>query len=341
MKKRIPLLIYLVLLAGAVTFVSFYGGALPYALCFLLLLYPVFSLCHKIYVDLALRIFHELPERRVEKYKDTEYRLVLENRGPFPIHDLELTYEERLCLLPKKETRISLMPGQHITLIFELSCKYAGTYPIGLLSYTIRDPFHLFSYTFRTPAEFRAIVRPRVTDVAEKEMLTERERSKSGAKHPFLFESIAGSDLKQYQAGDSVHAVHWKNYARTGELMVRKPDEQDLSGVHVFLDSLEPSVEETDVRRRDLFLEYAVSLANCFLKQGRSIDFCYPAGDVKRMMIASWNDFLVFVDQMPEELSHQRKEDTPDKMKKLAYELTRLGEDCLFLRESDFPGEVA
>ncbi|MBQ4293028.1 MAG: DUF58 domain-containing protein [Lachnospiraceae bacterium] len=340
MKKRLPLIIYIALLAGAFAFASFYGGALPYALLFFLLLYPVFALLHRVYTDLALRVFHELSKRRVEKYEEAEYRLVLENRGPFPIHGLKLSYEEDFCLLPKKEDCISLMPGQRLSFMLPLSCKYAGTYPIGLTSYSISDPFSLFVFRFRTPAEFRAIVRPRVTDVAEKELIAERERSKSGAKHPFLHESIAGTDLRAYQNGDSVRAIHWKNYARTGELMVRKPDEQELSGVHVFLDSLDPEDGDFDVPQRDLFLEYAVSLAHCFLKQGRSIDFCYPAGDLKRMMIASWKDFLSFTDQMPEELSHRRRPETAMKMKEMAGELSQRGEECLFLHESDFHKEV-
>ena len=337
-RKRLPLLIFMVLLILAVVFASFYGGVLPFLCLFFLLSCPAFSLLYALYSHFTFRIYHELADRRIKKGEEVTYRLVLENHGPFPLFLVTLQYEEQLCDLREMTTTLSLLPWQRLTLTTPLSCRYAGTYPVGVLFYAIRDPFGLFSFRFSVPSEYRAIVRPRITNDAGHRVLSTL-RTPDRSVQPDLYEDVLGNNLKTYQPGDPVHAIHWRNYARTGEVLIRTPEEENMGKIHILLDSEEVVQGIDSMRRRDLFLEYVISVAHAFLKQGKPVDFSYAAGDLKTSVIAGWRDFSDFWNQMPEDLVHHRSEDFEIQREKRIRELSVAGEEWISISERDFRRE--
>lgn len=340
LKKKMPLFLYIVLLILAVVFASFYGGVLPFLCLFFLLLAPLFSLLYALYAHAAFRIYHELADRRIKKGEEVTYRLVLENHGPLPLFLVTLQFEEQLCDLREMTTTLSLLPWQRLTLTTPLSCRYAGTYPVGVQFYGIRDPFGLFSFRFRVPSEFRAIVRPRISNEAESRVLS-TIRTPDRSIQPDVLEDVLGNHLKTYQPGDPVHAIHWKNYARTGEVLIRTPEEESMGKVHILLDSEENVQGIQAMRRRDLFLEYVVSVAHAFLKQGKPVDFSYAAGDLKTTVIAGWREFSSFWNQMPEDLTHHRSEDFEAQRERRIRELSTAGEQWIMIREEEFRPEGA
>ncbi len=338
LKQKLPLLVYIVLLILAVVFASFWGGVLPYLCLFFLLLCPLFSLLYAFYAHTALQLYHELSDRRIKKGEEVTYRLVLENHGPFPLLLVTLQYEEELCELRDMKTTLSLLPWQRLTLTTPLSCRYAGTYPVGVLTYGIRDPFGLFSFRFEVPSEFRAIVRPKIAEGEEQRILSNL-RTPDQSIQPDVFEDVLGNHLKAYQSGDPVHAIHWKNYARTGEVLIRTPEEESMGKVHILLDSEEIVEGLPAMRQRDRFLEYVVSVAHAFLKQGKPVDFSYAAGDLKTSVIAGWRDFSSFWNQMPEDLTHHRSEDFAQQCEQRIRELSVAGEEWISIKETEFRTE--
>ena len=191
--------VYFVLLIASVVFISFKGGILSFLLFFALLIQlPVFFF-YSIYVNQYLKIHQETHDRHLSKAEECDLFLVLENSGFLPVGSLTLNVEDRVSRLKGADgfRNLKLYPGQRLEEHFRLTCLYAGTYPVGVLSLSIGDPFGIFSLTFDLPQKYRAIVKPEI-----EESLTERVSSmlpedEALFQNRSLSEDILGNDLKK------------------------------------------------------------------------------------------------------------------------------------------------
>ncbi len=327
-KRPLRLAIYLILLILSVVWISFEGGMLSYLTFFALLLqYPVF-LIYSLYVNQSLKLHQETPDRHLKKGEAQEFLLVLENSGFLPIGALYLNVENRAsylsgsCLIINESEhpagkisglkrnkgigssgtkngdivgRIEIMPGQRLEKDLKLTCFYAGTYPVGVLSFGITDPFGIFSATFDVPQKFRAIVAPEITDEAGRKLAEELPSAEARFQNKNSSDEILGSDLKKYSPGDRKSSVHWKLYAKTGELYTRLPENRNVGMFTVLLAAEKVREEEIeDLIMRDAFLTLAVSFAYYFAKQGKPVEMVFSRGDWKNCIVDSYRSFESF-----------------------------------------------
>lgn len=267
---RIRTILYLLLLAGAVAWASFYGGVLPYMLLFSILFYPIISLLYMAAAFLMLEIYQELPEHRVLKMEEQPYRLTLQNAGFLRINDMQLEMEDRRSetsllrdatgalriLSPgqadpadpakkEKESRessrpaafVRLLPGERLDISGKTLCRYAGAYDIGLTGVIFRDAFGIFTMRRSAPAAFRVTVMPRVTDMAADAMDFENLRSSSRIRSRVKYEPIPSNTVRPYYPGDPRNRIHWKASASSGELLVRLPDELDTREIYLVMEA--------------------------------------------------------------------------------------------------------
>lgn len=295
---------YLILLAAAVTWASFYGGALPYTFLYMVLLVPVASGLYLMYVCQFIRFYQNLPSHRVTKGEMTSYRLSVENTGPLPFVSVTLLLEKELCIVRGLEdgTRITLMPGERMEFESELICRYSGAYNIGIRAFDIGDCFHLFILHHRAPTRFRVIVSPRITDAAGALMDFEEIRNQMELQNALLSENISGNELREYREGDSLKRVHWKNSARAQKLLVRRPEPRQMQELHIVMIPAQGGRQIEQIRQRDRFLELAVSMADYFCTRNKPVTFHYPKGGMQTRLIDSYGSFREFYTEIPDEL---------------------------------------
>ena len=140
------LILYIAVLIASLVFASFYGGPLVYAWLYAILLMLPLS---GVYIFLNyryLRIFQEIDLHRVSKNEDHRYRAIIENAGILPIHRMRLgTFSDRCDLYEISDGQeISLVTLEKKELVSGISCKYAGSYNIGIDTVTFTDPFSIF-----------------------------------------------------------------------------------------------------------------------------------------------------------------------------------------------------
>ena len=311
MISRPKLLLYIAALAGCVVWISYTGGAAAYLTFFAVLLYLPASCLYALYGSLTLRIWQGLPEHKVTKLSEEEFTLVLENTGFLPINAMVLTWEETLCTrkgIPS-DTSYYLAAGERLEQTARMTCLYAGTYPVGTVRYTIPDPFGIIRLQFKVLQEFRAIVRPQVTSAADESLSLEDRKSRFAMADPVNREDILGNDIRKYMPGDPLRQIHWKNTARTGEIMVRLPKEQEIRLIRMILvPEREPRTLEA-IQRRDRFLEYAVSAAMYFGRQNKACEFIYPHGTVRRELVDGMPSFYRFYEDLSDGIYFGREED--------------------------------
>ena len=340
------LILYLAVLAASLVLASFYGGPLVYAWLFAILLMLPLSGAYILLNYRYLRIFQEIGLHRVSKNEDHKYRAIIENAGILPIHRMRLgTFSDRCDLYEISDGQeISLGTLEKKELVSGISCKYAGSYNIGIKTVTFTDPFSIFKVEFIVPYTFRAVVSPPITDIADSVLDLENLVNSMGLKSNRLYETIPGSDMRSYQAGDPMHSINWKVSARLSELVTRVPDKMEKRAVTIVAQAAhvpDNSQDLESLKKRDYFLEFIVSAAWHFAHQNLPVRLIYPAGKVSESVVDSHSSFMDFYSIAADGIFYNSEEEFK-KIQEMAEGKRSGAHDTgtwIFIREDPEPGE--
>ena len=290
---------YLIGLVLSVIFASYYGGPASFVWLYGMLLVIPVSILYTLLNYRFLNIFQEIEVYKLTKGEEHRYRVLFENVGLFPVHEMGIFTLDDRCSLYSIENgqKLSLDSHQKQELMSGITCKYAGAYNIGIDRISLTAPFFLYTVELDVQYNFRAIVRPQITDVATKVLDIENLINNTGLKSNRLFEDTPGSDIRPYIKGDSLNTINWKVSAKQGNLMVRTPDKMEKRTVTILMEAANPPENREDLdylKKRDIFLEFVVSAAWHFGEQSVPVRLIYPSGDVKETTVDSKESFMEF-----------------------------------------------
>ncbi|MBR3539079.1 MAG: DUF58 domain-containing protein [Eubacterium sp.] len=311
LKKRnrrlgLPHLLYLLILIAAIILVSNRGGAFSYTLFYTVLCYPVLAFFYLLFLRAGLRIHQEISTHELKKKAAASYQLTLENAGVLPAAGIRLyTYEGRSSFGEDMTGQeLTLFPHEVKEFTTTLRCLYSGSYPAGISLITFRDPFHLIRLSLKIPSPLSVQVLPGVrrdlNDTVARIVL-QMIQGAAGSRQTER-DMTLGNDLRSYMPGDPLKQIHWKNYARSGELFVRLPEEKELQIISVLLFSKKGNDSPEDLSRRDRFLELAVSVAAFFAEKKRPVQFFYYNAGVKKILVEDYEGLQRFSREISREL---------------------------------------
>ncbi|MCR4924331.1 MAG: DUF58 domain-containing protein [Lachnospiraceae bacterium] len=317
-------IIYILSLIAGLVFASFYGGSLPFLILYGLIFILIISIIYVILSYRALSIYQELDSHRLIKGEKHNYLLTLENTGKLPIHNIELNFHLDRCEIEeiKEGCSLSLEAFERKTIESKAFCLYGGTYDIGLKSIGYRDILGIFTVTVNIAYTFRAVVSPRISQIADPFLDIENTVNSIGIKSSLRREEIPGNEMRKYIPGDPLSRVNWKVSARLEDLMVRMPDKLDISMITLILLAVnlpESSFDREFLIRRDRFLEFAISSVWHFVRLGMPVDVIYPSDHITRTTISSYEEFMDFYNILSGAISYSSKEEE-DKLLSLAGE---------------------
>jgi len=279
--------VYVLLLAAAAVYVSNKGGVFSYALFYFMLFYPVASLLYLFYVRSFVRIHQEIDRREIEKYKEEPYRLIVENAGFLPVIGVRLFGERGQFREDMTGTSFSLWPGEKRHFETGITCRYAGSYDIGISDLLLNDAFDMIRIGMHIRTPLRVQVLPAFSADCEKDAGDAVQNLIRGAAvgNTVDAENVLGNDQKSYVPGDPLKWIHWKNYARSGKLFVRQPEPRPVETIAVVLLGKKIGESEEELRVRDAFIEFSISLARLFAGEHRSVQFFFYNAGVKRIPV--------------------------------------------------------
>ena len=296
-KRYVPCVIYILLLIASTINVSFQGGAFSYVFFYVVLLYLPLSLIYLTVSMLMLEVYQETDNRILYKGTAEKYQFVVENTSIIPVSGIKFFYDasiagfvndfttETFRFLPKEKHRINT----------EIICHYAGAYDAGVEGYYLQDMFGILRIKRKVKIPIRVHVLPVITDIAHRDIMELGDISSSGNLFSLAQrENYLGNDIRKYAPGDSLNTVHWKNYARTGEMFVRLPDNQQTEMICLALvtELMDGSIE--NIERRDKYLEYIVSVGEFFGMSKRPLLVAYYDKEVKTIVVDSPQSFQEF-----------------------------------------------
>lgn len=262
-------LIYALFLTGTIIMVSCYGGNISYLLFYFAILLPVSALVYSLYVYLRFKIVQEM-ERTVVKAQKVPYSLILANEDLIPFTRISLNYFKDKVTIKEFEntgdqtaqdtSRLALLPGERICVDTKIYCKYRGTYAAGVKSVAVTDFLGLFTITYPMKEQLRVTVKPRIIPFEQLLANLKKQDPKNSLFSLAARQELPDYELRAYQPGDSPKYIHWKNSARTGELLVRKQMPEEMTETVVLIDLLPiAGDEEHRLKTEDTIIEAAVS----------------------------------------------------------------------------------
>ncbi|MCR4608562.1 MAG: DUF58 domain-containing protein [Eubacterium sp.] len=307
-RKRLPLYIYLLLLILATVNVSLRGGAFSYIMFYVLLLYLPVSAIYILYSAIALSFFQETEHKLFEKATAEKYNFMVENTGRLPIGGLKFYYDDKLMKFTDDFTgeSFSLSSKERKEIDTYITVKYAGSYDVGISAYSVQDMFGIITWKFRIKLPVRISVLPFIKILSDDEIRRMNELQKGGNRFSINTpEENLGNDIRKYIPGDRLSDVHWKNYARTGEMYVRIPEKQDIDilCIAAVTEALDGSIEMME--KRDSFLEYLVSVGNYFGMNKKPFVLYYYNAGVQSYLIDSPVSFREFYSNVPDRVGQK------------------------------------
>lgn len=295
-RKNLPMIVYLLLLIAVTINVSYRGGAFSYVLFYCVLLYIPISLIHMVYTVLALRVYQETDKKLIPKNSSVGYQFTIENAWIIPISEVRFVYDSEITFFGEDFTNqsYSLLPKGKQEVNSTMKFLYAGSYDAGIESYYIQDMFGIIRLKKKVGIPIRVHVLPVITDVARNDIENISSSNNGNLFSMNTLENSLGNDVRKYVEGDSMNTVHWKLYARTGDMYSRLPEHQESEMVSMILVTEVSDSTIESIKQRDSFLEYLISACEYFGMKKKPLMIVYYYVGVKTFMIDSPDSFQEF-----------------------------------------------
>ncbi|HEY64842.1 MAG TPA: DUF58 domain-containing protein [Caldilineae bacterium] len=153
-------------------------------------------------------------------------RLQIQNQGRLPIPWVRISESVPLVLhSPNFIRRVISLPSRgQVTITYTLDCRRRGYYALGPASLTTGDLFGFAESRLREPREDHITVYPRIIPLSRLGITSQLPFGTVRTPQRLFEDPTRMIGLRDYQAGDPLHRIHWKASAHAGDLLVTKLD---------------------------------------------------------------------------------------------------------------------
>jgi uncharacterized protein (DUF58 family) len=157
---------------------------------------------------------------RTHRFDPMEIVLIVENRGPLPIHYLNILDEQNSFFASEPgQFLVKLRPGERRMLRYPIESQHRGLYSVGPALIQGSDPLGLFPFRKKTEQTQTLIVYPEVLPLSWRG--TEGLPAGTIPVHNRVYEDVTRyRSLREYLPGDALRRINWKASAKTGQLFV-------------------------------------------------------------------------------------------------------------------------
>ena len=206
--------------------------------------------------------------RPADIFEDHHIHLAIELHNRYVLPNYMITLREHCPLAAPGEQEQGFIigvvaPRGRVTASYDVLCYQRGVHRFGPVQVETSAPFGLFHARRILEAPFEVTVYPKVLP-----MSTTFNSGFLEGRTPDTATSISSGEFRgarEFQQGDQLRNVHWRNTARRGQLMAKEFDRIPQGEVRLAFN------EEPDLGSgRDTTLEYAIKIAaatarRCFL----------------------------------------------------------------------------
>ena len=276
-EEGITRLVFWLAFLSSFALIFFGDGVAAYTMFYVLLATVLLSFVQLIYVSIRIKYFQSLPEIIINKGEAYDYSFRLTNVDPMFYSLIKVKLIGDYSIFEHVDNyEYILSPFQKMTRKINVDFKYRGVYEFGVDHLEISDFLGLFRWVNILEDRLSVIIYPRVLDIQNFRPIGTDQMTTSLRYLKNNEEVTAPADIRHYQYGDPLNRIHWKLFARTGEMLTKIYESGNRNSVGVFVD-LTPGEAQNELRyaAEDRAIETSISLIRCFLRNQMPVHMIY------------------------------------------------------------------
>lgn len=218
----------------------FQGGFVSWFIFFVILPFLIYDVLLMFIPIRIEQVERELSSQRVERGRNIDVTVHFTVKTALPL--LFITACEDM-----KYGQFQIKNGQQSHLFFAgfqrqfswhytLSDLQRGEHELTSVTITVADFFGWVMKSFTISAKQRIIVYPQTTTITNTTLNMNYEQGTVAAKYRAVKDTSLVSGLRDYQPGDRFSSVHWKSFAKSGELRTKEFEDRQSQNITVCLD---------------------------------------------------------------------------------------------------------
>ena len=245
---RIPIslttqaILYPIFLAAALIFAQALKMAVSYTVFLFVLLLPLGVVLQLILARLCIRASLRVSEKTVEKHRLVSLCASVMSRCPLPFPFVEaelLLPDERGIRTEPVHIMLSLTPFSDCRIERSVEFAFRGEYTVGLSRLYVCDLSRSVKLRIDLNCTERIFVLPRRFELPPRDRLAEGLHEKPRTAETVGRDITELSDVRLYEAGDSLKRIHWKLSSKSEDIIVKDYCENHGADVCILCD-LEP-----------------------------------------------------------------------------------------------------
>lgn len=270
MSMKRNLLIYAVSLAASIVLGRLRPGFISTMIFYMILCLPAADLLMILWTYKFFRISHDINKRTVVKGQTVRYEISLVNPTFLVFSPIKVYYTGDALLFSdsnlKEDNTLILYPFSRQDFKKDITCKYRGSYSVGVERVDITGFFGLFFLRYRGIETHKILVYPTIHELKPinfKHVLSDASESIVSFDK---FDKSIFSDIRAYQPGDALNKIHWKLSAREGDFITKEfeGNVNNATKIMVNNESLELG-QERNIVMEDYLIEGVVALSKYLL----------------------------------------------------------------------------
>lgn len=264
------------LLIGTFCFAMFQGGFVSWFVFFTVSPFLLYSLLLAFVPLHFTQIRRDITPSKIERGEDAVVKVTFRNSTRFPIVFLTVQDLVGTVKVLKEGQRSQLfLVGfkRDFEWTYELSDLARGEHQFLGLEFVVTD---FFGWTMRKKVVKHSqtlLVYPKVTPMKTASLRMQYDQGTVASPYSILKDTTIATGVREYEPGDRFSWIHWKSFAKNGELRTKEFEDRQSQSIFVCLDrSTQPKFEEA--------VELTASILQSMVKKRSDIVFL-SAGETR------------------------------------------------------------
>ena len=238
-----------VLLLSAFSFAMVQGGFVSWFILFTVTPFIVYSILLAVVPIVITNIRRSISPEMIVRGGKVLVKVTFENKTPFPLLFLSVreklnTTELDIHMEGKTNNLFLVGLRRNFEWTYELRNVPRGEFVFKGLEVVVSDFFGWIERVVYVDQRDIMLVYPKVTDITFSNLNVQYDQGNRNVNRSLVKDTTIATGVRKYESGDRFSWIHWKSFAKSGELRTKEFEDIQAQNVVMYLDrSLQPNFE--------------------------------------------------------------------------------------------------
>lgn len=289
--------------------ISFFGGSVSYGFFAIVTIVPVVSFVYLLCVNSLFHIYQKLDSKVLVANETVPFFFTLMNEYYFVFSGIRVRFHSSFSTITglSDEIEYELLPQNGIEKETGLTCKYRGSYEVGINRVESQDYFRLFRISYHNKEPLRVMVRPQLVYLEELRSVDHNLMVKDSGNNTTEPDVL----VHRYEIGDDMRHMHWSASAKSGELLMRNRIGEQQQGIGILLGTKRSTKNPKEyLPVENKMLEITLALSMFFVKKGIPVQHYHREESLVSCNLGQMGDFDEYYEMVSRIEFTQEQEDS-------------------------------